>query len=143
MKIDLRQVIKDMFDEPVNLGASIDNTPFRVINEVLKDRTSQEAKDIVKAINDTFGRPLNLLEVVLQALCTGYEDDKSLSMSDRMKRNQLARKLNRLGKVNVSEDERKIIEPLLYKRFPGAIVAPQADLLLQGKEYKQIGRAHV
>ena len=46
-----------------------------------------------------------------------------------------ARKCNRLGMVKISDADIKVLMPLIEKYYRGALVSPQVEVLLKGKQF--------
>lgn len=140
IKIKMGQELVALNGEALRLGGSfgLDGRTIAVVVEEVLNKSqlpSDEVKRLSERLNEVAGKPLCLAEVVCSALLGAYEDEKTLSGSERAKRIELAMRLNRTGMAKVSDSDVKFIMPLIEKCYRGSLLSPQVEALLQGKPF--------
>ena len=135
-KVDFGTVLIELNGEPLRIGYDMRTLLMVqfVLQEVLADRVDTMT-EIVQAINKKM--PIaTLWDVVSVAVLSAFDNEKDLVPSEKFKRLDLARRFNRKGKLLVTDSQAKELEPLVNKRWPGSLIAPQCEILLRGEEFK-------
>ena len=126
-KRDFGQTVNSIDGEPVRAGMSLQSVATALIAMPRDLRAAFEAE-----LDKAAKQPLTLAVAAINALQSPYEDEKSLDAVERMKRFQLALRVNKGGMVKISTEERDKIKKLIYKYYLGSAIAPVCDMLLEG-----------
>ena len=138
VKVLMGRVLVNMQGEPMRMGADA-----ATVNLIMSAIDKAQLSDIPRralgdALNKALPPELTLVEVVCTSLLAAFEDEKQLAATTRVTRNTLAQRLNRTGRCKVSRADRDMILPLVEKCYAGSLVYPQAEVLLQGKEWTSV-----
>ncbi len=130
MKRNFDAKILDLKGEAVKTGVTMEAlmSAIKAIFPKLPEAVQDEYNAIVTA---KMMEPLTLAAASVTALMSPYEDERTLDMSARVKRMDLARKLVSGGVVDMTIDELAMIKPLLIKAFAGPLVPVVASELLE------------
>jgi len=144
VKIDFGQKLVLLSGETLRLSNPAYGLDSRTVAVIVGDvlNKSELPTDAIirvsKKIEEVLGKELTLSEAVVTALVSVYAGEEALSGSERIKRMDLARRCNKLGMVKIADSDIKFIMPLVEKKYPGALVSPQIETLLQGKSFSLV-----
>ena len=141
-KIDFSQPLLQLNGQPIRRDVLCHPPTIAevqaVINTALKEM-SDARKTLIAGINEKFGEPLTLQEVVCDALTSAYANDagrpEHISGIERTKRVQMAIRCNKRGMVKIGEDDIKFVMPLIEKRFLDSLISVQVETLLRGEVF--------
>lgn len=131
-KQDFSKELRDLDSKPVRLG--LDGG----LNEVLTDIGQLLSEDQRKVLGDRldgiFGKNLTLGAVCVRALLAAHQDEKTLGDQERIRRYELARRINKGGSQDFNTEERDLMKKLVGKAYDGSLVAPMVWELLEEAE---------
>lgn len=137
-KIDLGQSLCELNGEPVRLSAVLDARTLAVVAEALVKLPAEIRAPAVEAINKNVAKPLTLSVAITTALLAVYKDEAEpgqLQGPERIARFDLARRCNKEGMVRLDGAQVKKCIDMVTKFFSGSLIAPQVELLLNGKTF--------
>ena len=130
MRRNFDELIRDLDGEPVRVGASAQSLA-KAINAIWPKLSAEVQQELAKAMDEAAGKPLTLGYVCVSVLMGAYQDEQALGMDERIKRAELARRINKGGVQDVTVDDLTKIKPLLIKGFNGILVPVVAGELLE------------
>lgn len=128
-KRDFGKEVVDLKGKAIQQGMTL-----HAVMSALMTLPEDAQKQVDKAIGEAVKKPLTLAEASIAALTAHYEDEKTLEGSERMKRFQLALRVNKSGMVKINSEERDKIKRLIYKHYGGSVIGPVCDMLLEGAD---------
>lgn len=137
-KIDLGQPLRELNGESVRMSVVLDNRTLAEVAQALADLPAEVRTPAVEAINKHVAKPLSLSLAITSALTAVYEDEAKpgqLAGSERVTRLDLARRCNKEGMVKLDDAQVKKCTEMVTKFFGGSLIAPQVEILLQGKAF--------
>lgn len=137
-KIDLGQPLRELNGEAVRMSAVLDSRTLAVVAQALAALPAEVRTPAVEAINKQVAKPLTLSVAITSALTAVFEDESKpgqLAGPERIARFDLARRCNKEGMVKLDGAQVKKCSDMVTKYFAGSLIAPQAEMLLQGKAF--------
>lgn len=136
VKRDLGQPIMDVLTkEPMRLVAMLhQDTVTAVVSLLVENLSAEHREPVLKVVNEKVKKPLTMSEVIVTALLSPYEDEKTLEGSEQIARFDLARRCNKLGMVKLNSADISKINTLVKKKYQGSMIAPTVQYLLEGKK---------
>ena len=119
MKVDFSTQLVNIEGEPMEEPKFDPST-----GEPVMEGEGENAKPVMLKVS--------LARVAKRVLLTTFEDEKNLDADEKLKRWNLAQKINR-GSKSVSTEEVSLLKKLIAKAFSPAILGP-AFTILEGEE---------
>lgn len=131
-RTDFSVKICDLDSRPVRLEVSSQAlSAAHICGEAMTD---EQRKVVGLQLDKLFQEELTLGRACSDALTCPYPDEKVLGEQEARRRHGLAKRVHKGGMQEFNAEERVLMKLVLGKRYPGALVAPEARLMLDEAE---------
>lgn len=141
VKVKMGQTLFAINGEPLRFGGQFGADPRTTaifVAEVFKkaDLGDEANKKFDAKLAEVISAPITLAEICCTALLAAYDDEKTLASAEKIKRQQLAVRINREGMVKIGKVDRETILPMVNKHYLGSLIYPQVESMLNGEAVK-------
>lgn len=126
---DLSELVLDLDGLPIRIGSTIEGL-LTAINKTMSSAPPEVQEKMRAALMEVADAPLTLGRAASGALIAVLPEDRSTE-AERMDRLLLAMKLHAGGTVEITPQERDLVKRCVWKRYPGALIAPRVCMLIE------------
>jgi hypothetical protein len=123
LRLNFDTKVLDLDGAPIRLGPS-HAAIVEAINAVTSGFSAKDQAAIGAKLDLHFGREETLKTLAVAGLLGVYDDERNLGDEERIRRYELAKRINKGGEQSFNTTERDLMKKLVGKRFLGPLVAP-------------------
>lgn len=139
-KRNFGQSINDFDGAPLRIMTGVDPHSLQAVMAAIETLSEETKAPVMAAIDEHLSKPMTLGRMCAAALGGAYQDEKNLGEDERIRRFQLAMRVNKEGMAKITvPGERDLIKRCVLKRYQDSMVAAQICLLLEGKALEEGG----